>query len=95
MQSLSSLEQNLLQLLSDYTALQEKYVALHQENERQREEMMRSHADLVKLRVDYQHLETAHALLCDTMDEEQRARAKQRITNLIAQIDRALAALKT
>lgn len=94
MDSLTLLETNLRALLAEYHDLQEQLLALQAENEQQREEIMRSHAELVNLKADYNHLETAHALLAETIDPEQRDKVRQRINNLIAQIDRALEALK-
>lgn len=94
MESLSTLESNLQLLLTQYHGLQEQVLDLRNENERQRDEIMRAHAELVQLKADYQHLETAYALLAENTDPEQRKRVRQRITNLVAQIDRALEALK-
>jgi hypothetical protein len=94
MDSLVSLETNLLLLLEQYQDLQRQLLDLQQKNQSQREEIMRSHAELVKLRAEYNHLETAYALLAENTDGEQRDRVRQRITNLIAQVDRALEALK-
>ena len=94
MDSLVSLETNLLLLLEQYQDLQQQLLDLQQKNQSQREEIMRSHAELVKLRAEYNHLETAYALLAENTDGEQRDRVRQRITNLIAQVDRALDALK-
>ena len=94
MDSLTLLETNLRALLAEYQDLQQQLLALQAENEQQREEIMRSHAELVNLKADYNHLETAHALLAETIAAEQRDKVRQRINNLIAQIDRALEALK-
>lgn len=94
MDSLVSLETNLLLLIEQYQDLQRQLLDLQQKNQSQREEIMRSHAELVKLRAEYNHLETAYALLAENTDGEQRDRVRQRITNLIAQVDRALEALK-
>ena len=94
MKALSTLEHNLQLLLQQYHDLQQQLAQLQQENENQREEIMRSHSELLQLRNDYKHLETAHALLNENIDTEQRDKVRQRITNLIAQVDRALAALK-
>ena len=95
MKSLANLENNLQLLLQQYHDLQQQLAALQKENELQRAEIMQTHAELVQLKTDYSHLETAHALLSDTMEGEQRDRVKQRITNLIAQVDRAIEALKS
>ena len=94
MESLRTLERNIEMLLTQYRDLQQQVLDLQNENESQREEIMRTHAELVQLKLDYQHLETAHALLAEQTDDEQRIHARQRITNLIAQVDRALDALK-
>lgn len=94
MDSLTLLETNLRALLAQYQDLQQQLLVLQAENEQQREEIMRSHAELVNLKADYNHLETAHALLAETIAPEQRDKVRQRINNLIAQIDRALEALK-
>ncbi len=94
MESLSTLESNLEVLLKQYQGLQQQVLELQQANERQRQEMMRTHAELFQLKADYNHLETAHALLAESIDPEQRDKVRQRITNLIAQVDRALEALK-
>ncbi len=94
MESLDSLEHNLRELLNRYEAQQQQITALQEENRRQREEIIRTHAELVKLKSDYNHLHTAHALVANDVDDEERARARQRITNLIAQVDRAIEVLK-
>ena len=95
MDSLTQLEHNLLQLLSQYQELQEDLRLLKQENIRQREEIIQSHAELQQLKKDYTRLQTAHALLNgEGMNDEERQKAKQRITSIILQIDKALEVLK-
>ena len=95
MESLVVLEQNLQQLLSQYQKLQEDMQLLKQENIRQRDEILQSHAELQQLKMDYNRLQTAHALLAgDELAEEKRQKAKQRLTTIISQIDRALEVLK-
>lgn len=94
MESLDTLEHSLHELLARYEAQQQQITALHEENRRQRDEIIRTHAELVKLKADYNHLHTAHALVADDVDDKERARARQRITNLIAQVDRAIEVLK-
>lgn len=94
MESLVQLEYNLQQLLEQYNQLKQQLLDLQRENERQREEIMQSYAELVALKNDYKHLETAYALLAENTDEAQRERVKQRLSNLIAQVDRAIEALK-
>lgn len=94
MESLVQLEYNLQQLLEQHNQLKQQLLDLQRENERQREEIMQSYAELVTLKNDYKHLETAYALLAENTDEAQRERVKQRLGNLIAQVDRAIEALK-
>ena len=95
MDSLSSLEQHLHQLLAQYQELQEQLRLLKEENIRQRDEILQSHTELQLLKQEYNHLQAAHALLSgDGLAEEDRQKAKQRLTAIISQIDRALEVLK-
>ena len=56
---------------------------------------MQSHAELQQLKKDYQRLQAAHALLAgDSLNDEQRQKAKQRLTAIISQVDKALETLK-
>jgi archaellum component FlaC len=93
-ESLVQLENNLQQLLEQHNQLKQQLLDLQRENERQHEEIRQSYAELVALKNDYKHLETAYALLAENTDEAQRERVKQRLSNLIAQVDRAIEALK-
>ena len=95
MDSLAALAQNIQQLLAQYQKLQEEMQLLKEENIRQREEILQSHAELQQIKQEYQRLNTAHALLVgDEKNEEERQKAKQRLTALIAQVDKALEVLK-
>ena len=95
MDSLVLLEQNIQQLLVQYQELQEQVRLLKEENIRQREEILQSHADIQQLKKDYNRLQTAHALIADEgLNEEERQKARQRLTSIISQIDKALAVLK-
>ena len=95
MDSLVQLEQHILQLLAQYQELQEEMRHLKEENIRQREEILQSHADLQQLKKEYKRLQVAHALVAsEGINEEERQLAKQRITTIIAQIDKALEVLK-
>lgn len=68
---------------------------LKEENIRQREEILQSHAELQQLKQQYNRLQTAHALITeDEQNEEQRQKARQKITAIISQIDKALDVLK-
>ena len=89
------LEQHILQLLAQYQELQEEIRLLKEENIRQREEIIQSHADLQQLKKDYKRLQVAHALIAgDGVNEEEKQLVKQRITAIISQIDKALDVLK-
>ena len=68
---------------------------LKEENIRQREEILQSHAELQQLKQQYNRLQTAHALITkDEQNEEQRQKARQKITAIISQIDKVLDVLK-
>ena len=95
MESLVSLENNVQALLEQYELLKQQLLDLQQENERQRDEIIRTHAELVQIKADYKHLETAYALLSENTDDEQRERVRTRLTNMIAQMDRAIEALRS
>ena len=95
MDSLDLLEQNLLQLLNQYQELQEQLRLLKEENIRQREEILQSHSELQQLKIEYNRLQAAHALITDDeRNEEERQKAKRRLTSIISQIDKALEVLK-
>lgn len=95
MDSLNELTQNLTQLLEQYQELQEQVRLLKEENIRKRDEIMQSHAELQQLKKDYQHLQVAHAMTSgEGLNEEERQKAKQRLTSIINQIDKALETLK-
>ena len=95
MDSLAALEQNLNQFLKQYQELQHQLSLLKEENIRQHEEILQSHADIQQLKKDYNRLQTAHALIAEEgLNEEERQKARQRLTSIISQIDKALAVLK-
>ena len=95
MDSLVLLEQNIQQLLTQYQELQEQIRLLKEENVRQREEILQSHAELRQLKQDYSHLQAAHAIIAgQEISEEERQKAKQKLTAIISRIDKALELLK-
>lgn len=95
MDSLALLEQNIAQLLLQYQELQGQVKLLKEENLRQRDEILQSHTELQQLKQEFNRLQTAHALVAgEEINEEGRQKAKQRLTYLIAQIDKALEVLK-
>ena len=95
MDSLVLLEQNIQQLLTQYQELQEQIRLLKEENVRQREEILQSHAELRQLKQDYSRLQVAHAMIAgQEISEEERQKAKQKLTAIISRIDKALELLK-
>ena len=90
MQSVESLAANVQRLLQRYEALQAECAHLRADNERQREELVRTHAELADLQQKNKRLATANALTSVETTEE----ATKRINALIAQVDRAIQALK-
>lgn len=95
MHSLADLETNLQQLLAQYQELQEQVRLLKEDNIRQRDEILQSHTELQQLRKEYNRLLSAHALVAgDAMTEQERQKAKLRLTAIISQIDKALEVLK-
>ncbi len=90
MQALDDLSNNVHILLERYQALQEENVRLKDERDRQRQELIRTHAELLDLQQKNRRLATANAMTAAETNEE----ALKRINALIAQVDRAIAALK-
>ena len=90
MQALDDLSQNVHLLLERYKALQQENVSLRLESERQRQELIRTHAELLDLQQKNRRIAIANALTSAENNEE----ALKRINALIAQVDRAIAALK-
>lgn len=90
MQALDDLSQNVHLLLERYTALREENERLREEIEHQRAELVRTHSELAELQQKNKRIATANALTSAEGSEE----AMKRINALIAQVDRAIAALK-
>lgn len=90
MQTLTDLSQNVHLLLERYKALQQENAALREESERQRQELIRTHSELLELQQKNRRIATANALTSAEGNEE----ATKRLNALIAQVDRAIAALK-
>ncbi|MBQ6723997.1 MAG: hypothetical protein IJQ84_05745 [Paludibacteraceae bacterium] len=90
MQALDDLSQNVHLLLERYTALQEENASLRDQIDRQRQELIRTHSELLELQQKNRRIATANAMTNAETNEE----ALKRINALIAQVDRAIAALK-
>lgn len=90
MQALDSLSQNVHLLLERYQALQQENAALREETERQRQELIRTHSELLELQQKNRRIATANALTSAESSDE----ALKRVNALIAQVDRAINALR-
>ncbi len=90
MLALDDLSTNVHILLERYQALQEENVRLKEERDRQRQELIRTHAELLDLQQKNRRIATANALTAAETNEE----ALKRINALIAQVDRAINALR-
>lgn len=90
MQALDDLSQNVQLLLERYDALRQENARLQEDVERQRQELIRTHSELVELQQKNRRIATANALISAEGAEE----ATKRLNALIAQVDRAIAALK-
>ncbi len=90
MQALDDLSQNVHLLLERYQALQEENVRLREDIDKQREELIRTHAELLELQQKNRRLATANAM----SNAETCLLYTKRINALIAQVDRAISALR-
>ena len=90
MKALSELSRNLHTLLERYQALQQENAALREDIEKQRQELIRTHSELLELQQKNRRLATANAMSSAETAEE----ATKRINALIAQVDRAINALR-
>ncbi len=90
MQILDDLSQNIHLLLERYQALQQENATLRLDIEKQRQELIRTHSELLDLQQKNRRIATANALTSAEGAEE----ATKRLNALIAQVDRAIAVLK-
>lgn len=90
MKALDELSQNVHLLLERYEALQQENATLRLDIEKQRQELIRTHSELLELQQKNRRIATANALTAVESQEE----AYKRINALIAQVDRAITALK-
>lgn len=91
MKEIEALSANVELLIERYQALREENERLRQLSEQQRDEMMRTHSELLELQQRYRQLSIAHTV---SVTAENRERAKQQITSLIQRVDRAIEILK-
>ena len=90
MQALDDLSLNLRILLERYEALQRENAQLKEDIEQQRKELIRTHSELLDLQQKNRRIATANAMTAAEGNEE----ALKRLNALIAQVDRAISALK-
>ena len=90
MQILDDFSRNVHLLLERYEALQRENAQLREDIERQRQELIRTHSELVELQQKNRRIAVATAMSSAETEEE----ATKRINALIAQVDRAIAALR-
>lgn len=65
-ETIQALEQSVANLLAKYKEAQARIGELEDANGHQREELIRTHAELVDLQNKYKTLQTAHALSADS-----------------------------
>ena len=90
MQAIDDLSLNVRALVEQYTALQAENARLKEDSEQQRNELIRTHSELLALQQQNRRMATANAMSA----AEGREEATKRINALIAQVDRAIGALK-
>ncbi len=90
MQALDQLSENVHLLLERYSALQQENAQLREDIKNQREELIRTHSELLELQQQNRRLATAGMMV----SEESNELAIKRLNALIAQVDRAISALK-
>ena len=88
---LQRFEANLTQLIRDKNSLAEENNSLRLTIENQRNELIRTHEELAKLKKQNRVLQTANAMLGGT--EEDKEVAKRRINRLIELVERTMAQL--
>ena len=91
MEPLAQLQNNVHLLLQRIDELEQEVAALRQTNTEQREEVMQAHSELVETQTKYRKLLLAHAMIGG---EEDRQKARNQLTSMIAQVDHALELLK-
>ena len=90
-ETIQALEQSVANLLAKYQEAQARIGELEEANGHQREELIRTHAELVELQNRYRTLQTAHAL---STDAPERTQARKQISAIISKVDKTLELLK-
>ncbi len=89
-QLLKGLQENIERLKSLYEDEKAKNQALVNELEREKKELMFAHKNLLDLQAKYDNLVTKGLL---SVTEEERQKAKYRLTKMVREIDKCLALL--
>ena len=90
-QTLQELEQSVTHLLRDYKEVCHQLDILNEANQKQREEIIRSHAEFAELQAKYKALQTAHALVADSPERDV---ARKQLTSILRKVDNTLQLLK-
>ena len=93
MQALDQLEASVRQLLDEQDNLLKQLTELQDRNEEMRAELIRTHGEVNDLQQRYRALRAAHQMIGGT--EGDRQRAKDQLSLIITQVNRAMEALKS
>lgn len=93
MQALDQLEVSVRQLLDEQDNLRKQLTELQDRNEEMRAELIRTHGEVNDLQQRYRALLAAHQMIGGT--EGDRQRAKDQLSLIITQVNRAMEALKS
>ena len=83
-------EIKLRKLISEYKSLQAQNAQLKADLDRKQTDLMLAHQEVLELRKNYDHLQTARNL---GVSETEKAESKQQITRMVREIDKCLALL--
>ena len=83
-------ELKLRKLMSEYLFLKEQNSLIKAELDRKQTDLMVAHQEILELRKNYDHLQTARNL---GTSESEKAESRQQITKMVREIDKCLALL--
>jgi archaellum component FlaC len=90
-ETIEQLEAAVARLVDRYHEVQQQLGVLEEANRHQRDELIRTHAELQELQGKYKSLQTAHALTADTPE---RSQARKQLNAIISKVDKTLELLK-
>lgn len=90
-ETIQALELSINNLIARYNEALRQIDELREANGHQRDELIRTHAELVELQNRYRTLQTAHAL---STDAPERTQARKQISAIISKVDKTLELLK-